>query len=273
MARKKGLGKGLEALIPQNIPDMETDEENIKELEISKIFPRKDQPRKEFDEESLNELKNSILEHGIIQPIVVRQIDDKFEIIAGERRFRAATMAKLKNVPVRIMDIDDKQIKEISIIENIQREDLNPFEEASAYDELMKEYDYTQQELGERVGKSRSYVANTVRLLKLDPEIIEYLKNGDITSTQARSLLSIEDRAQRFKMLEKLLLNQSNVRDVEKHTTKKRNKDIYQEELEDKLVERLGTKVILKPKRKGGKIEITYMSNDDLERILEIIGG
>lgn len=272
MARKKGLGKGLEALIPQDIEETVEDGE-VQELELNKIFPRKDQPRKEFDEESLMELRDSILEFGIIQPIIVRQKDDIYEIVAGERRYRAASLANLDKIPVRIMDIGDEDIKEISIIENIQREDLNPLEEAMAYDELMKEFNYTQQDLSERIGKSRSYIANTIRLLKLDPEILEHLKEGNITSTQARSLLSIKDRKNRFKMLDKLLLKQSNVRDVEKFTTKKRAKDIYQQELEEKLVERLGTKVNLKPKRKGGKIEITYMNNDDLERILEIIGG
>lgn len=274
MARKKGLGKGLEALIPQDIIDDDFDGDNILELELNKIIPREDQPRKEFDEEALHELKDSILEFGIIQPIIVREKDkDIFEIIAGERRYRAAGLAKMKKVPVRIMDIEDREIKEISIIENIQREDLNPYEEAVAYEELMREFDYTQKELSERIGKSRSYIANTIRLLKLDPEIIEHLKDGNITSTQARSLLSIEDREKRFKMLERLLLKQSNVRDIEKQTTKKRPKDIYQEELENRLIEHFGTKVNVKPKRKGGKIEITYMSNDDLERILEIIGG
>lgn len=274
MARKKGLGKGLEALIPQDIIDEDFENETVIELELNKLIPREDQPRKEFDEESLNELRDSILEFGIIQPIIVREKKkNTFEIIAGERRYRAAKLAKINKVPVRIMDIQDREIKEVSIIENIQREDLNPYEEAVAYEELMQEYEYTQQALSERIGKSRSYIANTIRLLKLDPEIIEHLKDGEITSTQARSLLSIEDKENRFKMLEKLLLKQSNVRDIEKQTTKKRPKDIYQEELENKLIEHFGTKVNLKPKRKGGKIEITYMNNDDLERILEIIGG
>ncbi|WP_100065326.1 ParB/RepB/Spo0J family partition protein [Miniphocaeibacter massiliensis] len=273
MAKKKGLGKGLEALIPQNVIDEDLEKKNIEELELKEIFPREDQPRKEFEEESLEELKTSILEYGIIQPIVVRKKNEKYEIVAGERRYRAAKLAKLEKVPVRIMDIGDVEIKEISIIENIQREDLNPYEEASAYQELMDEYGYTQQELSEKIGKSRSYIANTIRLLKLDPEILEHLKEGDITSTQARSLLAIEDKNSRFKMLEKLLLKQSNVRDLEKVAFRRKSKDIYQQELEERLVERLGTKVDLKPKKRGGKIEITYMSNDDLERILEIIGG
>ena len=273
MAKKRGLGKGLEALIPQDTYEEILKEEEILELELDRLFPRKDQPRREFDEESLNELKNSILEYGIIQPLIVRKKDDKYEIVAGERRYRAASLANLEKVPVRVLDVEDRIIQEISIIENIQREDLNPYEEALAYEELMAEYSYTQQELSDKLGKSRSYIANTIRLLKLDPEIIEYLKSGDITSTQARTLLSIKDKDKRFKMLENLLLKQSTVRDVEKLTTRKRSRDIYQEELENRLVEYLGTKVNLKPKRKGGKIEIVYMNNDDLERILEIIGG
>ena len=272
MAKKRGLGKGLDALIPQDTYE-EILKEDISEVELSKIFPRKDQPRREFDEISINELKNSIVEYGIIQPLIVRKIDDNYEIIAGERRFRAASLANLEKVPVRILDVEDSLIQEISLIENIQREDLNPYDEALAYEKLMIEYGYTQQELSDKIGKSRSYIANTIRLLKLEPEIIEYLKNGDITSTQARTLLSIEDKNERFKMLEKLLLKQSTVRDVEKLTTRKRYIDIYQVELENRLIERLGTKVNLKPKRKGGKIEIVYTNNDDLERILEILGG
>ncbi len=274
MAKKKGLGKGLEALIPQSVVEEAFEERvNVEEIKLNDIFPRKDQPRKEFEEEALEELKDSIIEYGIIQPIIVRKKDEIYEIVAGERRYRAAKLANLSKVPVRVIEIDDVEIKEVSIIENIQREDLNPYEEATAYQELMKEYNYTQQELSERIGKSRSYIANTLRLLKLEPEILNHVKEGNITSTQARSLLAIENRDSRLKMLERLLLKQSNVRDLEKIAYRKKTIDIYQQELEERLVERLGTKVDLKPKKRGGRIEITYMSNDDLERILEIIGG
>ena len=165
MAKKRGLGKGLDALIPQDTYE-EILKEDISEVELSKIFPRKDQPRREFDEISINELKNSIVEYGIIQPLIVRKIDDNYEIIAGERRFRAASLANLEKVPVRILDVEDSLIQEISIIENIQREDLNPYDEALAYEKLMIEYGYTQQELSDKIGKSRSYIANTIRLLK-----------------------------------------------------------------------------------------------------------
>ncbi|WP_300409186.1 ParB/RepB/Spo0J family partition protein [Lagierella sp.] len=277
MTKKKGLGRGLGSLIPQDsIEESLMDSKNeseILEMEIDRLYPRHDQPRKEFDEDGLNELKESIEEFGIIQPIIVRPVGSEYEIVAGERRYRASLLAKLETVPVRIIEASDKEIMEISIIENIQREDLNPYEEATAYEELMRSYNYTQKELAERIGKSRSYIANTVRLLKLDPEIIAELKEGNITSTQARTLLSIGDKRERFKMLEKLLMKKSSVREVEKRTTNKRPKDIYKIEIEERLVDFFGTKVNLKPKKKGGKIEILYMSNEDLERILEILGG
>ncbi|MDO5018765.1 MAG: ParB/RepB/Spo0J family partition protein [Lagierella massiliensis] len=277
MVKRTGLGRGLGSLIPQDSIEEslldKTKDSKVTEIEIDKVYPRHDQPRKEFDEESLNELKESIEEFGIIQPIIVRKKELGYEIVAGERRYRASLLAKLEKVPVRIIDATDKEIMEISVIENIQREDLNPYEEATAYEELMRSYDYTQKELAERLGKSRSHIANTVRLLKLDPEIIEHLKEGNITSTQARSLLSIEDKKERFKMLENLLMKKSSVREVEKKTTNKRPKDIYKIEIEERLVDFFGTKVNLKPKKKGGKIEILYMSNEDLERILEILGG
>ena len=277
MTKRKGLGRGLGSLIPQDSIEkslMDSDlGSEILELDIEKIYSRHDQPRKEFDEESLFELKESIEEFGIIQPIIVRKVDSEYEIVAGERRYRASLLANLKKVPVRIIDATDKEIMEMSVIENIQREDLNPYEEATAYEELLRTYNYTQEELAKRLGKSRSYIANTIRLLKLDPKILEYLKQGDITSTQARTLLSIQDEKERFKMLEKLLQNKSSVREVEKKTTNKRPKDIYKVEIEERLVDFFGTKVNLKPKKKGGKIEILYMSNEDLDRILEILGG
>lgn len=277
MTKRKGLGRGLGSLIPQDSIEkslMDSDlGSEILELDIDKVYPRQDQPRKEFDEESLFELKESIEEFGIIQPIIVRKVDSEYEIVAGERRYRASLLANLKKVPVRIIDATDKEIMEMSVIENIQREDLNPYEEATAYEELLRSYNYTQEELAKRLGKSRSYIANTIRLLKLDPKILEYLKQGEITSTQARTLLSIKDEKERFKMLEKLLLNKSSVREVEKRTTNKRPKDIYKIEIEERLVDFFGTKVNLKPKKKGGKIEILYMNNEDLDRILEILGG
>ena len=187
--KKKGLGRGLGSLLKEE--DFLTDESLI-EVEIEKLSPRKDQPRKNFDDESLKELSESIKVDGVIQPIVVRKVNENYEIIAGERRYRASKLAGLKKVPVVVKNVTDRKAKEIALIENIQREDLNPIEQATSLKVLMQEYTLTQKELSEIIGKSRSYIANNLRLLTLSDYIKEHLANGDLSSSQARTLLSLE---------------------------------------------------------------------------------
>ncbi|MDO5690410.1 MAG: ParB/RepB/Spo0J family partition protein [Tissierellia bacterium] len=272
MARKGGLGKGLGALIPE----MPTDPaDNIKYVEMGKINPREDQPRQHFERGALEDLAASIRIHGILQPLILRRTGDSYEIIAGERRYRAAKLADLDEVPAVIKDVDDGSVKEISIIENIQREDLNPMEEASAYKELMEEYKLTQEQLAAKVGKSRSYVANALRLLKLDPETMSYLVKGDLTISQGRTLLSIADPKQRQSTLEKLLSKDTNIREIERISkgTRRLKQDIYLKEIEEEIGELLAAKVRLLPKKKGGRIEIEYYDESDLERIYELFKG
>ena len=272
MAKRKGLGKGLGALLPEI---EEKEEISSSEIEVEKIYPRADQPRKEFDKDALENLKESILEHGVLQPILLRKAGEGYEIIAGERRFRAAKLAGLKKVPVLVKELEDQAVEEISLIENIQRDDLNPIEEAEAYQQLLDKYTYTQQDLSDRLGKSRSYIANNLRLMKLDEKSKEHLRKGDITSSQGRTLLSIKDEKERQEYLDKLLNKTINIREMEKAARKKTTvkEDPFKQDLENKLLEVFGTKVTITPKRKGGKIEIEYLSNEDLERIINIMEG
>ncbi len=271
MAKKTGLGKGLGALIRDSSTDNEVSEQ-IKYVDISLVDAREDQPRRMFDGDAIEELAESVKAHGILQPLLVRQINDRYEIIAGERRFRAAQEADLTEIPVIIKDVKEHIVKELSLIENIQREDLNPIEEAYAYDELINEYNLTQEKLAQKVGKSRSYIANTLRLLGLDDYIKEHLINGDITSSQGRTLLSIKSPAERKKFLEKLLEKSVNIRDIERRASRrpKTEPDMYVRDMEERLTELLATKVKLIPGKKGGRIEIRYFNNEDLDRIYEL---
>lgn len=279
MARRKGLGKGLEALLseerPQDVEQKsnESTHEGIVSLAIDSIRTRDEQPRQSFDDESIDELRDSILRFGILQPLVVTKDDNDYVLIAGERRLRAAKRAMLTEVPVIVRDATPQEVAEISLVENIQREDLNPVEEAIAYEELMSTYGYTQIELSQRVGKSRSYIANSVRLLKLDEISLYHLKNGDITSSQARSLLSLSNMRDRRKLLDKILSKSTNVRNIERAARREKKKDIYEEDAENALMERLGTKVQIIQRKKGGKIEVEYYNAEDLERILELLSG
>lgn len=297
MTKKQSLGRGLGALIPQAIPQTSVEEKKVEEvsplreegilkLPLDRIEAREDQPRKKFDEDSLNELKESIIEYGIIQPVVVRKVDDKYQIIAGERRFRAAKLAELEEIPVRVMEMDEKSIKEVALIENIQREDLDPIEEALGYAQLMEDYSYTQKEVSERLGKSRSYIANAIRLLGLDPEIKEALRDGLISPSQGRTLLSVKDKEDRLKYLEQFKSKSLNIRDVEdavrsineekkpkkKNKSKKSSTDsIYKKDMEDRLISHLGTKVNIVEGKKRNYLEIDFISYDDLQRIIDII--
>ena len=236
MVRKKGLGRGLDALIPQNIIET-TSSDSIVNIELSKIIRREDQPRTHFEKDKIRELANSIKEYGVISPIIVRKKEDS-------------------------------EVAEVSLIENIQREDLNAVEEAVAYKNLMENYNLTQKELADKLSKSRSYIANTLRLLNLDELSLEHLKKGDITSSQARSLLAIDDSKKRKALLDKLLSKKTNVREIEKVS---KETDPFLLDLQNRFLEKFSTKVRIKPRRKGGSIEIEYLSNEDLERIMEIL--
>ena len=292
----KGLGKGLDALLPENsarktakteVEKQVVIEKVIKKEEvmvkISEVEPNRNQPRKNFDEDALLELSESIKQFGIIQPLVVQKRKDYYEIIAGERRWRAAKMAGLKEVPVIIKDYTDQEIVEISLIENIQREDLNPIEEAQAFKRLLTEFHLKQDEVAEKVSKSRTAVTNSMRLLKLDERVQQMVIDDMLSTGHARALLATDDKEQQYSLANKIFEEKMSVREVEHmmqalqkpKTEKKRkeevpNKFIY-EDIEEKLKNILGTKVSVNHKKNNkGKIEIEYYSNEELERLLEL---
>ena len=266
--KKKGLGRGLSSLLKEE--DFITDE-NLLTVELNKLMAREDQPRKNFDDDSLEELATSIKADGVIQPIVVRKVGDKYEIIAGERRFRASKLAGLEKVPIIIKNVSDRKARELALVENIQREDLNPIEEAISLKTLMEEYKLTQQELSDIVGKSRSYIANNLRLLNLSDYIKDYLIRGELSPSQGRTLLSLETEEERKKYLDKLLVKEVNIRDVEKKAKQSKNKteDIFIKDICERLTEVLDAKVKIHEKKKGGQIEISYLNEADLQRIID----
>ena len=286
MAKKTGgLGKGLDTLIP---PKKETKKEvvEVKKIEefidINKIEPNKEQPRKSFNEDSLIELSESIKQHGIVQPLVVTKKDDYFEIIAGERRWRAAKKAGLKEVPVVVKDYSPQEIMEIALIENIQREDLNPVEEAMAYQRLIKEYDLKQDEVAERVSKSRTTITNSLRLLKLDDRVQDMLIQESISSGHARALLDVKEGDEQYNLAMKIFDEKLSVRETEKlikslnkvKSEKPKKKELANDfvyrDLEEKLKMITGTKVVINRKtEKSGKIEIEYYNQEDLEKIIQ----
>ena len=266
--KKKGLGRGLSSLWKED--DFITDE-NLLTVDLDKLKAREDQPRKNFDDDSLEELANSIKADGVIQPIVVRKVGDKYEIIAGERRFRASKLAGLEKVPIVVKNVSDRKARELALVENIQREDLNPIEEAISLKTLMEEYKLTQQELSDIVGKSRSYIANNLRLLNLSDYIKDYLIRGELSPSQGRTLLSLETEEERKKYLDKLLVKEVNIRDVEKKAKQSKNKteDIFIKDICERLTEVLDAKVKIHEKKKGGQIEISYLNEADLQRIID----
>lgn len=296
--KTRGLGKGLDLLIPNAIGEEETKktvEEPKKEevrgaetiVKITKVEPNRKQPRKTFDEDALQELADSIKQFGLIQPILVQDREDHYEIIAGERRWRAAKMAGLKEVPVIIRKYTEKEIMEISLIENIQRENLNPIEEAQAYKRLLTEFHMKQDEIAERVSKSRAAVANSMRLLKLCEEVQQMVVEEMISTGHARALLAIEDKDEQYTIAQKIFDEKLSVRDVEK-LVKNLNKpikpakrvvddktmELIYRDLEEKLKSRLSTKVSIKGKTKGaGTIEIEFYDGTDLERLIEMLGN
>ena len=283
MAKRMGLGKGLDTLIPSTDLGKSTAVKTDTTLKLSEIEPNRKQPRKNFDEDALEELADSIKEFGIIQPIVVQKRKDYYEIIAGERRWRAAKLAGIKEVPVVIKDFSDKEIMEIALIENIQREDLNPIEEAMAYKNLIDEYDLKQDEVAQRVSKSRASVTNSMRLLKLCDEVQRMLIEDMISSGHARALLPIENSELQIEIAGRIFDERLSVRETEKivkdimNPKKKaekkeiKNEFVYKD-IEEKLKSKMGSKVKLNYKANGkGRIEIEYYSDMELERIYDML--
>ena len=286
--KKRGLGRGLNALINTDYSEKDKDNQEHKEvfINIALIEPNRNQPRKEFDKDALADLADSIRQYGILQPIIVQKNDDRYEIIAGERRWRAAKEAGLTEVPVIVRNYDKQKIMEISIIENIQRENLNPIEEAMAYQSLMEEYGLKHDDLAKRVSKNRSTITNSMRLLKLSSNIQQMLIAGKISTGHAKVLLSIENEDEQEKIAQELVLKSLSVRELEKLVKKhikprkkKENKndgdyDLFYKEYEDRLKEILGTKVQINTKDKNkGRIEIDYYSVAEFERIVELLNS
>lgn len=296
----RGLGKGLDSLIPNAVGEAKVKKENKAEskeekredgketvVKITMVEPNRKQPRKNFDEDALQELADSIRQFGLIQPILVQDRKDHYEIIAGERRWRAAKIAGLKEVPVIIRNYSEKEIMEISLIENIQREDLNPIEEAQAYKRLLEEFHLKQDEVAERVSKSRAAVTNSMRLLKLGEEVQQMLIDDMISTGHARALLAIENQEEQYTIAQKIFDEKLSVRDVEKlvknlnkpaknpkktTSTDKTMEAIYLD-LEEKLKNRLSTKVTVTSKGDGaGKIEIEFYNHEDLDRLMDLMG-
>lgn len=286
MAKNKGLGMGLDALLKMNIQDEESTEQKVLagfvEIPIAEIFPNPDQPRKEFNQEALDNLAQSIKNFGMIQPITVYKKDEGYEIIAGERRYRAAKQASLEVVPAIIKDLSQKERFEISIVENVQRENLNPVEEALAYSSLIETYQITHENLALRIGKSRTALTNSLRLLNLEPQVQKWLIEGKITPGHARTILSISDRKQHLSFANYIIQHNLSVREAEKlakswppgeEKDKAEKKPIKREveivTAEEKLGERLQTKVKINGNSKNGKIQIDYFTTEELERLLE----
>lgn len=297
ISKSRGLGKGIAALIPED--DGNEDKVVVKEvvkevvkkvpvptetkLKISQIEPNKNQPRKAFDEDALIELSESIKQYGVLQPLLVQKMDKNYQIIAGERRFRAARLAGVKEVPVIIKDYSSQEVMEIALIENIQREDLNPIEEALAYRQLIKDYRLKQDEVAEKVAKSRTAITNSLRLLKLDDRVQEMVIEGKLSSGHARAIIGIEDKEKQYMVALKIFDEKLSVRDVEKLVKnidkldktvekKKPENDFVYRDFEEKLKKIMGTQVVIKNKNNNkGKIEIQYYSQAELERIYDML--
>ena len=296
----RGLGKGLDSLIPNAVGEANVKKETKPEkkqqvveesqapeaiVNITKVEPNRKQPRKNFDEDALQELADSIKQFGLLQPILVQDRKDHYEIIAGERRWRAAKLAGLKEIPVIIREYSEQEIAEISLIENIQREDLNPIEEAQAYKRLLTEFNLKQDEVAERVSKSRSAVTNSIRLLKLSDEVQQMLIDDMISTGHARALLAVESPEEQYNLAQRIFDEKLSVRDIEKlmRDNQKPSKpkpkqdkslEVIYKDIEEKLKQRLGTKVTVTPKGEGsGKIEIEFYNHEDLDRLLDMMGN
>lgn len=283
MARR-GLGKGLDAFIDEEKLLAVESAEGVIKLKTGDIEPNRNQPRKNFDADKLEALAKSISEHGVIQPILVTKTDNGYEIVAGERRWRAAKLAGIKEIPAIVRDYTPRVITEVALIENLQREDLNPIEEAEAYNSLMQEYNLTQEEISTRLGKSRSAVANSLRLLSLEPELQSYVISGEISEGHARCVLSLKGTVLREFLINRIIEDGLSVRQAEKLAKelaepKKESKpkthpnetDIQIERIRKSIEDKLGTKVKINHGERKGKIEIEYYGNNDLERLLELL--
>lgn len=277
MAKMTGLGKGLDALFSAVSEEVQ-ENDILKNVNINEVEPNRGQPRKNFKQEALEELAESIKKYGVIQPIVVTKQDDYYEIIAGERRWRASKLAGLKEIPVIIRENDERKNKEIALIENIQREDLNAYEKALGIKNLMEDYELTQEQVAKVLGKSRSSIANSVRILNLNPDVLEFAKQGKLTEGHCKALMAITDQKKQYEAAIRMIEKGETVRQAEKKVRlKKKNPGVdskYQilfNDIEDSFQSFFGTKVKLDAGRKKGKIIIEYNSNEDLERILELI--
>jgi ParB family chromosome partitioning protein len=286
MAMKKGLGRGLDALFESYKEETDTDRYDkamVQEIKITDIDPNPDQPRKQFHDSKIQELAESIKMHGVVQPIIVKQAGSRYMIIAGERRWRAARAAGNTSIPTIIMNLDEEQIVEIGLIENLQREDLNPIEEAQGIKVLVDKLRLTQEEAAERLGRSRPAVANALRLLNLSGQIQRYLSDNRLTAGHARALLALEDERLRDEIAQRIIEKDLNVRDTERliknlntentKIKKVKEKPSYITDIETGLEESLGTKVQIIPGAKKGIIEIEYYSNEDLERIIDRVSA
>ncbi|SOC08115.1 chromosome segregation DNA-binding protein [Ureibacillus xyleni] len=281
----RGLGKGIGALFPtETLETLETvqNDDAIEKIALQKLVVNPFQPRKTFDDEKIEELAQSIKEHGIIQPIVVRKKGKKYEIVVGERRYRAAKLANLEEIPAIIREMTEEQMMEVAILENLQREDLTPIEEAEAYQSLIEKLNFTQEELAKRLGKSRPYITNHMRLLQLPEDVRELVNNGTLTMGHGRTLLGLKNKRRIPEVAAKVVKHALNVRQLEalikqlneevpRETEKPVKKDIFVQATETQLREYFGTNVQIKKAKNKGKIEIEFYSEDDLERILEIL--
>lgn len=277
---KRGLGRGLAALLPA--VEVQAGEP-VQEVAVKEIRPNSYQPRRVFNEEKLAELAESVRIHGVLQPVVVRAVIGGFELVAGERRWRAAQLAGLERVPAVVRELGDAEMMEIALVENLQREDLNPLEEATAFQRLIQEFGLTQEELGRRLGKSRSHIANIMRLLNLPAAVQENVSRGTITMGHARALLALEDAELQNQVCRQVVAKNLSVRETENMvrtllTRKKEEKkkkaqrpDPWMAAMETNLKHALATQVRIKPGRRGGKIEIEYYSNEDLERLTSLL--
>ncbi|RFA35325.1 chromosome partitioning protein ParB [Virgibacillus dokdonensis] len=274
----KGLGKGINAFFPEV---EEKQDDVIEEIAISECRPNPYQPRKTFHADAIEELKASILEYGIIQPLIVRASIKGYEIVVGERRYRAAKEAGLDKIPVIIKDLTDDKMMELALLENLQREDLTPIEEAHAYANLMNELNITQEELSKRLGKSRSHIANMVRLLSLPESVIAYINNGELSMGHGRAILGLKDKTKVQALVQKIRKEKLNVRQVEKlivqlnekpvKQKEKPKKDVFIQERETFLRERFGTAVTIQRGKRKGKIEIEFYNDNDLQRIIDTL--
>ena len=283
MSKKFALGKGLGALIPEDT--LKEENNNNLMVSINEIKNNSEQPRKTFDNEKIAELAESIKHNGIIQPLILRKVEDGYVIVAGERRWRAAKLVGLKEVPAIVMELTDKQVLEISLIENIQRQDLNPIEEALAYMKLLSEFNLTQEELSKRLGKSRTSITNSMRLINLDERVQQYLVDGVLSEGHGRALLRIQFKDVQYEVAQRVIDEKLSVRELEKIVKnmmaaqdggkikfdEKKELNPYYKDIKDRLQNYFGTKVNLSAKKNKGKIEIEYYSEEDLQRILDII--